>query len=169
MSRINEDYEPDCIEDELRMWAFQGNIKRAVAGKKGQKFLREMEAALLALPVKRLTKGALADAHEHSFPNRLGYVPEATGDVCALGAVAAARAVAAGKDRKGALQELAEKFDPSEQGWVLTDEAAHHLKISHPLAYAVVEKNDECSAKTPEERYERVLAWVQAKLKGEPE
>ena len=167
MSRINEDWEPDCIEDELRGWAFQGNIRRAVAGKKGRKFLIELEAALLALPEKRLASGAMAASE--GMGGFDGKPIVATGDVCALGAVAVARALAAGKSRQAVLRELAEKFDPEEQAWTLTTEAAHYLKICHPLAYAVVYQNDVSSAQTPEKRYENVLAWVQRKLKGEPE
>lgn len=154
MSRI-DDYEPDCIEDELRAWAFSGNIRRAVAGKKGRKFLAELEAALVAMPEKRLAEGAMASTlHE-------------PGSVCALGAVAVARAVAAGKSRRAAIGELVEKFSPFEQGWVLTQQASEHLNICHPLAYAVVERNDESPysrKETPEERYDRVLAWVRESL-----
>ena len=167
MSRINEDWEPDCIEDELRGWAFQGNIRRAVAGKKGRKFLLELEAALLALPQKRLVRGAMAASE--GVGGFDGKPIVATGDVCALGADAAARAVSTGKPRDAVLRELAEKFDPEEDGWALTQEAAHHLNICHPLAYAVVWQNDLSYHLTPEERYEKMLAWVRAKLKGEPE
>jgi hypothetical protein len=164
MSRIDDDYEPNSIEDELRMWAFWSNQKRAIAGKKGRKFLLELEAALVALPEKRLANGVMAASEEEWTPKQ---VVVATGDVCALGAVAAARAVAAGEPRHEALQKLAEEFDPSEAGWTLTKQAGDHLKICHPLAYAVVECNDEGggSRETPEKRYERVLAWVREKLK----
>lgn len=167
MSRIDEDWEPTCIEDELRGWAFQANIRRAVAGKKGRKFLLELEAALLALPAKRLALGAMAASE--GLGGFDGKPIVATGDVCALGAVAVARAVSAGKSRDAALHELAEKFDPEERGWKLTQDAASHLKICHPLAYAVVWNNDLSHRLTPEERYEKVLAWVRAKLNGEPE
>lgn len=165
MSRI-DDYEPDSVADDLRSWAFGANIRRAVAGKKGRKFLQELETVLLALPEKRLALGVMASSEEEWLPKP---VVIATGDVCALGAVAAARAVAAGEPRQAALQKLAEKFDPSESGWALIQQVAEHLKICHPLAFAVVKQNDECFAKTSEERYEKVLAWVRAKLAGEPE
>lgn len=166
MSRI-EDFEPHDAASFLRSCAFSGNVRRAVAGKKGRKFFLELEAALLALPEKRLSKGAMAVAKEdETYPHK---PPVATGEVCALGAVAVARAQAAGKDRMNVLQELAEKFDPEESGWELTKMAAKELKICHPLAWAVVYRNDECSARTPEERYEKVLSWVRAKLKGEAE
>lgn len=161
MSRINEDWEPDCVEDELRAWAFQGNCRRALAGKKGRKFLQELEAALLALPMKRLAHGVIASSEEERIPEK---VLVATGDVCALGAVAAAREEAAGVPRIEALSKLAKKFDPEEDEWAQTTEAAHHLKICHPLAYEIVFENDRARRETPEQRYERVLAWVREQL-----
>lgn len=164
MSRVDDGYEPDSVEDELRSWAFQGNMDRSLAGKKGQKFLRELEAALVALPVKRLSKGALAACRDVDSPK----VYEPTGDVCALGAVAVGRAVAAGKTREQALEEIALKFHPENfcTGWELTGEEAHLLKICHPLAFAVASENDECCVATPEARYEKVLAWVRSNLKS---
>jgi hypothetical protein len=55
---------------------WRGNVERAIKGKKGQEFFRELLAALDALPNKRL------------IPHEL--VSE-DGECCALGAVALAR------------------------------------------------------------------------------
>ena len=163
MSRIDTDWQPDSVEDELRSWAFSGNIKRAIAGKKGQKFLRELEAALLAMPAKRLVSGVLV--HTKETP--------ADGDVCALGSVAVARQMASGMTRTAAMEKVAKDFDGVNEenysGWEIQQETAALLKICHPLAYAVIDRNDECSASTPEERYWKVLSWVQKKLAGQPE
>jgi hypothetical protein len=60
--------------DDLDEWAlirWRGAVKSAIHGKRGQAFLREMLAALDALPEKRLIRGHFQDE----------------GDVCALGAV----------------------------------------------------------------------------------
>lgn len=68
-------YSDDC-ED---MWAsirWSGAMKSAMRGKRGQAFLREMLAALDALPEKRLIAEELV-THD--------------GDVCAMGAVCKAR------------------------------------------------------------------------------
>ncbi len=54
---------------------WRGAVASAIRGQWGQKFLREMLAALDALPEKRLIAGKLDDG----------------GEVCALGAVAQAR------------------------------------------------------------------------------
>lgn len=60
--------------DYIALW--RGNVERAIKGKKGQEFFRELLAALDALPNKRL------------IPHEL--VSE-DGECCALGAVAMAR------------------------------------------------------------------------------
>ena len=60
-------------------WAFirwRGAVASALRGKKGQAFLREMLAALDAMPEKRLIEGELQ---------------EPSGDVCAIGCVGRAR------------------------------------------------------------------------------
>lgn len=66
-------YSDDINQGELACW--RGAVRSALRGKRGQAFLREMLAALDALPGKRL------------FPNVL--VEE--GECCAMGAVALAR------------------------------------------------------------------------------
>lgn len=169
MSRINDSYEPEDTADILRGYAFEGNMRRALQGKKGQKFLRELEAALLSLPEKKLCEGSLAgfkiqydpdpewSSHKEKFM--------ATGQVCALGAVAIARETAKGRKREDVLQALADDEDPDEPEWSKTKETAHYLKICHPLAFAIIERNDECTARNDGERYELVLAWVRRQIK----
>jgi hypothetical protein len=166
VSRI-DDYEPDDTAGFLASCAFDANIRRAVAGKKGQKFLRELEVVLVSLPQKRLALGAMAESKENyeGYPPTRSPIP--TGEVCALGAVAVARAVAAGRDHAAILKGLAKDFSPDRPGWELTKAAGEHLGICHPLAYEVVYHNDECGAKTPEERYEKVLAWVRSHITDE--
>lgn len=171
MSRIDDGWEPEDTADFLRACAFGANMERAVAGKKGQKFLRELEAALLALPEKKLCYGSLADFKIEYPLQALGDpIPErgkhiATGEVCALGAVALAREMAKGRDRAAVLQELADDEDPDETCWEKTENAAHYLGICHPLAFKIIEMNDEFGGRSDEERYERMLAWVRRNIK----
>jgi hypothetical protein len=68
-------YSEDCDGWELIRW--RGAVASAIKGKRGQALLREMLAALDAMPEKRLI------AHEF----------EKDGDVCALGSVAKQRGV----------------------------------------------------------------------------
>lgn len=181
MSRIDEcDDGPEDTESFLRMCAWQGNIRRAVAGKKGRAFFVELEAALLALPEKKLTKGALARAPRTIEVNGfevLRFMPEELlerGEYCALGAVALKRALDKGIPRAEALKMLddTDEFDDEDGGYGFEkiEEAAAHLKICTPLAYKVVDINDESGPhdETPEQRYVRVLAWVRKKLAPPP-
>lgn len=55
---------------------WRANVDRAIGGKRGQKFLREMADALDAMPMKELVKDNIVQDSEH---------------VCAIGSVAIAR------------------------------------------------------------------------------
>ena len=69
-------YGEDCEQWDLIRW--RGAVASAIRGKRGQAFLREMLAALDAMPEKRL----------------IGHTLECDGDVCALGSVGRARGIA---------------------------------------------------------------------------
>ena len=69
-------YSDDLDQGALNI--YRANVDRALAGKRGQKFLREMAAALDAMPVKELVAGEIVRDEAH---------------VCAIGAVALARKV----------------------------------------------------------------------------
>jgi hypothetical protein len=71
MSRSGYSY--DC--ENLGLW--RQAVKRAIDGKRGRAFLREMLATLDAMPVKELIAGYLEDG----------------GEVCALGSVGRARGI----------------------------------------------------------------------------
>ena len=126
------------FEDYDDNWAFirwRGAVATAFRGKRGQTFLREMLAALDALPEKRLVENDLE---------------RADGAVCALGAVGKARGV----DMK--------KVDPEDH-----DSVAALLNISHALACEIMFTNDEGFGwkVTPEERFNRMRAWIQHQIK----
>jgi len=72
MSRIGYS-DDESFAGEFSLW--QANCSRSLRGKRGQAALRELEAALVALPDKRLIHGAI----------------EEDGQVCAVGAVVKAR------------------------------------------------------------------------------
>jgi hypothetical protein len=164
MSRINDNYECDDTASFLRGCAFEANAHRALFGKKGQRFLRELEAALLAMPEKRLSDGRLA---------RTTVVgTELVGECCALGAVALQREVAAGTPRPVAMQELAlvskpdDEDDESYDGWEMTGHAADILGIVKPLAWTVVCANDEYSrSDSPEDRWQYMLKWARSRIR----
>ena len=67
-------YSDDC--ENVQLW--RGNVERAIKGKKGQEFFKELLAALDAIPTKRLIPHELVSDD---------------GECCALGAVALARKI----------------------------------------------------------------------------
>src|SRR5687768_15930996 len=67
----------DDMDDQWALIRWRGAVKSAMRGKRGQAFLREMLAAMDALPEKKLVAMEL----------------EADGHVCAIGSVGRARGV----------------------------------------------------------------------------
>lgn len=146
MSRIEYNEDGDWLQ-----WGrWSAAAKKAIGGKRGQALLRELEAALLALPNKRLIAGDFTE----------------NGEVCALGALAVKRKTDSGTDRLRACHEVGEEFaniyDDSQA-------VAEHLSMTHTLAWEVMEKNDNNRfySSTPGQRYEGVLAWVREQIKKE--
>lgn len=159
MSRIGYTDEED-YPGQFGLW--QGNCQRSLKGKQGQVILRELEAALLALPSKRLIAKSLVDQH---------------GEVCAIGALANWRG------------EITDEMIG--QGEYDMEAVGERLGMPRLVAWKVVEVNDIqlvgndlvfCEGPyrwpseqphayveiTPEQRYERMLAWVQSNLKVAP-
>jgi hypothetical protein len=81
-------YSDEC--ENVQLW--RGNVERAIKGKKGQEFFRELLAALDAIPTKRL------------IPHEL--VSE-DGECCALGAVFVARKADVAKVDESEPEEVA--------------------------------------------------------------
>lgn len=141
----------DCSDmDEFpgQLELYRANTDRAISGKRGQKFLRELRDALLILPQKRLI---VAD-----FSNG--------GEVCALGALAVKRRLDEGKTRDDALEEVAHEFNEQE-----TEYVASGLGTCFNLAWEIMYLNDDpdrFGRMTQEERYNAMLGWVESALKG---
>lgn len=154
-------------EDEDRPGQFalwQANCRRSLKGKAGQAALRDLEAALLALPDKRLIADRVIDAE---------------GDVCAIGALAKYK----GRDL---LAEPNLYEDGEFDGDGEMEEIGMELGMPRLVAWKVVCRNDvEIDGHyerlpgparwygdypqvyvpiTPEARYEKMLAWVRAQL-----
>lgn len=66
----------DDYDGDVSIHLYRGSVERALRGRRGQAFLREMAAALDAMPVKELVADEVVRDSEH---------------VCAMGAVALAR------------------------------------------------------------------------------
>jgi hypothetical protein len=90
VSRFSSDDYEEMFPNQGELW--HANLQRAIKGKRGQRDLRTLEAALLALPAHRLIEGYIARGDE----------------VCAVGAFALQRRVEKGEDREAVLAELRE-------------------------------------------------------------
>lgn len=155
-SRFNYD-SGDWEEANYYLWA--ANVRRAIEGRRGQLALRELEAALLALPEKRLISGALC--HE--------------GQVCALGALGVYKRMQQGATREEALAWVWEHTPHYSDGEIMeytavdtADFGKAHLGLTYVLAWHIAQENDEHDAftgpQTPEQRYEWMLRWVRREL-----
>jgi len=130
--------EDEQFPGQFELW--RANCFRSLAGRAGQRALRDLEAELLAMPVKRLIADAVAR----------------DGEVCAVGALLRHRGVPT--------RDLEAFGDDDSEG---TDElAVRRGAVPRLVAWLLVELNDvDLDNATPEERYETVLAWVREQTK----
>jgi len=134
---VNEDNE----ENTYGLWV--GSAKKAIGGKKGQAFLKELRQAILNLPKREL------------FKDRFNK----EGGVCALGAL--------GLKRNMDMCELDSQIENDEP--VETKFIAHKFGITPTLAWEIIYANDdERSSVTPSKRYRRFLKWLDKKIIDEP-
>src|SRR4051812_46491567 len=136
-------YSDDFWEDgDNSGWLYRANVDRAIAGKRGQAFLRELIAALDALPEKKLIAESFAAGE----------------GVCALGSVARVRGVA-------------ERLPDPEQcdEWEVGARAAKVLGIAECMAREIMDLNDEGSPywcnETDDTRWARVRQWAESNLR----
>jgi hypothetical protein len=152
--RINYTEDED-YSGQFNLW--QANCQRSINGKAGQKALKELEAALLALPEKRLIADELEDSE---------------GEVCAIGAVKKYRGVEVKADPEEMEEVGVELGFPRMVAWKVValndiEIDGHYVEAAGPTA---------CGNRlwvfvhaTPEERYEKVLDWVRKQTtKQEP-
>lgn len=95
MSRSGYSY--DLEENDIAMW--RGQVASAIRGKRGQAFLRDLLAALDAMPDKRLIRDAL----------------EADGEVCGIGALGRARGIDMSQLDPEEYEAVAEAFNIAHQ------------------------------------------------------
>jgi len=119
MSRFNEG---DSESHYGFLWP--ARVRQVIEGKRGQRVMRELAEALLALPERRLIAGNIATAQ---------------GEVCAIGAYAKAKGVDLNRD-------LASVDGKDLAGWEGSDsdtaELGELLGMTHTLAWEIGFKND---------------------------
>jgi len=138
-------YSDDGDFNDWQMIMYRGAVTSAFKGKRGQAFLREMLAALDALPVQRLV------ANELSVPDLIpcshwGLFESES--VCAIGAVGKTRGV----DMHG--------IDPED-----AESVAGKFGIATAMAREIVFVNDDYwRNETPEARFSRMRMWVKSQI-----
>lgn len=125
------------FDSEWALNCWRGQVTSSIRGKRGQAFLREMLAALDAMPVKRLI------AHEL----------QRDGEVCALGVVGVARGI-----------DLA-ALDP-EQYYKLAEVFGIAHQLVREIEYINDDDLVYRSEETVEQRWRRVHNWVTEQLRG---
>ncbi len=128
-------YSDDCDQWDLIRW--RGAVNSAIKGARGQQLLREMAAALDAMPHKRLIAEELRTAD---------------GEVCALGAVACAR----GMD--------VSTLDPENRAAVAK---AFDVAKALVCEIAFINDDDFSRHATPEQRWAGVRQWVAQNIRQE--
>lgn len=131
----------DDLEGLLAHGRWQAIIRSATRGKRGQRFFRDLLAALDAMPEKRLIAN--------------NFVAE--GEYCTLGVLAASRGVDL-KDLDSEDDDVGEDIGP-------------RLNIAQQLARHVMYENDEGTwdsergLEAPERRWTRMRKWVEEQIK----
>jgi hypothetical protein len=139
-------YSDDADYSEWSYICWRGAVESAIRGKRGQAFLKELLAALEALPERKLVYGTLTDTGE---------------GVCALGAIAKARGVS--PEVTGSLDRRSEDEDD------ISHSIASVLDIPRTLAAEIMFENDEgCSyvSMTDEARWDRIHRWVKKAIRS---
>ena len=127
------------FDDVLELGRWRGAVKRAIRGKRGQAFLRDMLVALEALPERRLIAGALIGEQ---------------GEVCAIGAVGKARCIALDNIDSEDSLKIADTFG-------IAEALAREIMFQNDEAEPYNE--------TDEQRWNRMCNWVTRQIiKGAP-
>lgn len=127
-------YSEDCYNLQL----YRAVVDRALQGKRGQAFLKELVASLDALPTKRLIDGELINSR---------------GECCAIGAVCKSRSV------------NIEKIDYEDPEGVANAMGVARCMAAE-IAY--MNDEWESVRETPEHRWKRMRKWAVSKLKPSP-
>jgi hypothetical protein len=128
-------YADDYTDDDNSVYLYRGAVESALRGRRGQAFLKEMLAAMDALPEKKLI------AHDL----------EKEGAVCAIGSVGKAR----GLDMS--------KLDPEDPETVAATFGIAPA-MAREIVFENDDEWFSTGSETPEHRFERVRRWIESKL-----
>ena len=154
-------------DEQWRARLYEVDLRRALLTKPALQALTELRDALRALPEPRLALGAACrvpwgedDERDYSKPT-----------FCAMGAWLFSKKVAAGQEPRRVVELLADSaYSDEDYGYETIEnikDLAKTLGMSRMLAGHIQWVNDEQGrgSETDEERYTRVLAWVEDKIR----
>lgn len=163
-----DDYDQN-FPNEAAFWEQRAKLART--SKRGKKALAELREALMALPQKRLIEGALSTvAITDRCVNK--WQREAVEDhisrdgegVCAVGAFIWHKRIKEGMTPDEAFASLPVLTD-DDGDLTMTADEGKAAGLTWTLAYLLADRNDETYGHcTPEERFERYIAWIDAEL-----
>ncbi len=136
-------YSDDYDDENGALAMYRGVIASATRGKRGQRFFRDLVAALDALPAKRLVANNL----------------EADGEVCALGAVGKYRGIDLEPLEDCDTLDLGSKFDIAAQ---LAAETMYENDEGYYMRYGELPE-------TPEHRWMRIRKWAAEQIRVTPD
>lgn len=170
-----------CDEGVISPGLWKAITNKALGGKRGQTLLKELEQALIALPVKELHEGVFYQQKEDSPQGCV---------CCALGALARYRIQNGGlhllapmryvKGRKRELDKSLRRTIRSEElldamtghfaDIIETIDIAEQMGMAISMAWAIAHTNDEVLYNVqPGDRYNAMLAWVRSRIHKEEE
>lgn len=137
----------DDTDDALALGRWRAQVKSAIRGKRGQAFLRELAAAMDAMPQKALIKNELIDQD---------------GDCCTIGVVCKLRGVPV---------EGVDYDDPESVGNLvgIAKQMAAEIEYENDECGDRYERVPGMQAwkhvdETPEERWQRMRKWVESQI-----
>lgn len=157
----------DDIDDVLAYGRWRGMVASAIRGKRGQAFLKEMLAAMDAMPIKRLIADDLETADAVSFSQWGMFEIDS---VCAIGAVGKARGVDMSKLDPEDYNTVAGTFGVASvlaQEIVFMNDEAHYW-ASDDRGYLKTDASGKHYRITPEERFQKMRQWIESQIRKEP-
>lgn len=130
----------DCDGEEYPLALWRGAVASATRGKRGQKLLRDLAAALDAMPEKTLGSDALRTAD---------------GDFCTLGVLGQARGM------------NIEAIDPDDYDQV-AHAFGIAAPLAREIMYENDEGTWDPHRETPQARWQRMRQWVESQINREP-
>ncbi|MDE2232561.1 MAG: hypothetical protein KGJ90_00315 [Patescibacteria group bacterium] len=145
-------YTDEDYDGQLAMW--RGQVANSIRGKRGQKMLRDLLTALDSMPEKQLISGHLENSE----------------GVCALGALGQYRHIDMSNCEKlidiyGYCEDFEMLAELLSKAFDITPQLAREIQYLNDEFYDFTWEDGKRRNYTPEERWQKMRAWVQSKIK----